>query len=118
MKSRVGLTFGFSLVLLCAMLLSLVYIQGAVSHYNVKKVTDVIETCYLIGHPSRTECQELSFTETTYTLSGDDHMAILNANNQLEIVHKPGRANHAQDDKPKTRERRTRLVYNNCGECN
>ncbi|MCY4554123.1 MAG: hypothetical protein OXC79_10660 [Candidatus Poribacteria bacterium] len=45
-------------------------------------------------------------------------MAILNANNEIEIVHRPGRAGHDQVDKPKKRVRRTRLVYNNCGECN
>ena len=117
MKSK-SLVFGFTFVLLCAMILSLVYVQGAISHYNVKEVFDVIETCYLIGYPSRIECDENYFTETVYTTSGDDHMAILNANNEIEIVHRPGRAGHAQVDKPKKRVRRTRLVYNNCGECN
>ena len=113
-----SVVFTFSFVVLCAMILSLVYVQGAISHYNVKTVFDVIETCYLIGYPSRTKCRELSFTETNYIWSGDDHMLILNANNELETVHRPGRAGHDQENKPKKRVRRTRLVYNNCGECN
>ena len=116
MKSSVLFTFGF--VMLCAMILSLVYVQGAISHYNVKTVYDVIETCYLIGYPSRTECDEKSFTETNYHLSGEDHFLILGPGNTLIPVHFPGHAGHDQDDKPKKRVRRTRLVYDNCGECN
>ena len=116
MKSRVLLTFGF--VMLCAMILSLVYVQGAISHYNEKEVLDVIETCYLIGYPSRTKCGQKSFTETNYTWSGNDHFLVLGPGNTLIPVHYPGHAGHAHVDKPKRRVRRTRLVYDNCGECN
>lgn len=65
MRSRVLLTFGF--VMLCAMILSLVYIQEVISHYNEKEVLDVLETCFLIGFPSRTKCGIQSFVETNYT---------------------------------------------------
>ena len=116
MKSRVFLTFGF--VMVCAMVLSLVYVQGAISHYNVKTVFDVIETCYLVGYPSRTECDEQSFTEINHIFSGEDHFLALGPNNTLIPVHYAGHANHDHEDKPKKRIRRTRLVYDNCGECN
>ena len=116
MKSNVLFAFGF--VMLCAMILSLVYVQGAISHYNKKEVLDVVETCWLFGYPSRTKCDVKSFTETNITWSGNDHFLVLGPGNIVIPVHYPGHANHPHKTPPKRRVSRTRLVYDNCGECN
>ena len=116
MKSK-SLVFGFTSVLLGATILSLVYVQGAISHWDVKKTHLVAETCYLIGYPSRTKCGVKNFKEIIFEETNAHHMAILGPNNELVIIHKPGHANHAQVPQLPKHKQRTKLVYNDCNEC-
>ncbi|MDE0685999.1 MAG: hypothetical protein OXI63_23990 [Candidatus Poribacteria bacterium] len=117
MKSK-SLVFGFSFVLLGAMILSMVYVQGAISHWDVKKTTIVTETCWLIGYPSRTKCNVAQFKEVVLEETNAHHIALLGPNNQIVIDHKPGHAGHAQVSEPTKHKQRSKLVYDNCGECN
>ena len=117
MKSK-SLVFGFTFVLLSAMILSMVYVHGAISHWEIKKTTIVTETCWLIGYPSRTKCKVLQIKEVVLEETNAHHMAILGPNNELAIIHKPGHADHAQVSQPTKHKQRTKIVYDNCGECN
>ena len=116
MNRKIGLTFGFSVIFLCAIVLSLIYVRSSLAHYNTKRVTEIVETCYLIGYP-RTKCGEKKFKETEFTVSGADHLLVLDDNNEVRLAHKPGRANHAQRELPGKRKSRTKSVYSGCADC-
>ena len=109
----------FSFVLLCAILLSFSYVRGAVAHWDIQKTTIIAETCYLVGYPSRTKCGVSIIKEVTQEQTNAHHIALLNPQNQVVIIHKPGHADHDQVEVPAGGEhlQRTKLVYTNCDEC-
>lgn len=117
MSRSIVLVLFLTIVLTAIIITSLTSVKYAEAHYNIKWKTNIVEKCYLVGYPSRTLCRTLKYTVTTYHISGEDHILILNANNQVVRTHKQGHENHEQQYIPK-RKSKTRLVYNNCGECN
>lgn len=118
MKHFTSLIIALSYVV-CMTIATLIVVQRADAHYNVKTVTNVREHCWLVGFPSRTFCATNNYKETKLELSRNDHKAILNpANNLIIFVHKQGHAGHDQEDKGPYRKTTQRLVYDDCGECN
>lgn len=117
MNRNIALVLSLAIVSTALLITSLTFVKYAEAHYNIKRKTNITERCYLIGYPSRTLCRTLKFTKTTYQVSGEDHVLILNDNNELVPKHKQGHDNHHQQYIPK-RKSTIRLVYSNCGECN
>ena len=106
-----------TIVFVCSIIASMIFIMQVEAHYNIKYKTNVVEKCYLIGYPSRTLCRTKKYTVTTFSTFDSDHVFALNEDNVPIQKHKEGRANHSQTFVPR-RTTKTKNVYSNCGECN
>ena len=112
MKRREFLHFGSVFVLVCAILVSLWYVRSATAHWDKRYSKMVVETCYLIGYPSRTKCGVNRFKEVTDRSTNAHHNFVVVGGNHIAIVHKPGHANHERKEYPSSAHvNRTKNVY-------
>ncbi|MDE0482919.1 MAG: hypothetical protein OXI67_10100 [Candidatus Poribacteria bacterium] len=114
---RYPMTFIIMLVLLT----SVIAIQDADPHWDLKRVYNVTEACWVIGYSSegRTFCQYNRYVLSEHDETLVHHMGVHDPqdNSVTIIIHQPGHDDHGTRKQGPYRRYRVRTVYTDCGEC-
>lgn len=82
--------------LVLIVLTSVLFIRISAAHYNALYITDVTEYCYATQPHALIYCGYRQYIEYQYYISPDDHVQVLDENNNVVYAHKPGHQNHIQ----------------------